>query len=85
MNKLTQFDIIKMLKIALSENLNITTPDEKDILISKGYKIRHIKSGLLYTVTNVNKKSNKFYITAKSGDGNAIVIAQNEFNKYGSA
>lgn len=85
MNKLTQFDIIKMLKTALSEKLNISTPDGKDILISKGYKIEHIKSGLLYTVKQVDKKNGKFYITAKSGDGNVIVIDQKEFKQYRGA
>ena len=85
MNILTKKDILNMLKAVLREDVSIATPDKKYVLIVPGYKIEHIKSGLLYTVKQVDKKNDKFYITAKSGDGNVIVIDQKEFKQYGGA
>lgn len=85
MQIITKNDILEMFNSFLSETLHVMSPEKggkKKIIISKKYKIKHNKSGLMYTVLGVDIVDNKPYIRAESGDGKKIVIMPNEFKLY---
>lgn len=84
MRKLTAEDINKMIDDKIQENLRVVTGKGKKqkILIQQGFKIMHLKSGLVYTVDQVSLDGNKPVIHAHSGDGNTIEITSKDFKHY---
>jgi hypothetical protein len=81
MRTITASDIEAMLKTSIEENLKVTSKKGKN-LISPGFKIVHLKSGLTYTVDSVSIVDNKPVIKAHSGDGIPIEISSKEFKEY---
>ena len=51
-------------------------------IITPGLKLKHRKSGLTYTVQNVDFIDNDVVMTAQSGDGNEVSIPSKEFKFY---
>lgn len=85
MQIITKNDILDMLNVHLTETLHVMSPEKggkKKIIISKKYKIKHDKTGLLYTVLGVDIVDKKPFVRAESGDGKEIVIGPDEFKMY---
>jgi len=80
MKKITAEDIEAMMQ----ENLKVLAGKGKNkkIIISPGFKIEHIESGLKYTVRDVKIQDGKPVISAQSGDQVEILIHPKEFNQY---
>jgi hypothetical protein len=83
MKTLTANDIQKMVS-SIQEDLKVTVGKGKKqkILISQGFKIMHLKSGLTYTVDSVKIEAGKPVIVAHSGDGEPIEIHSKDFKQY---
>jgi hypothetical protein len=81
MRTITSSDIEAMLKTSIEENLKVMAKKGKN-LISPGFKIVHLKSGLTYTVDLVSIVDSKPVIKAHSGDGMPIEISSKEFKEY---
>lgn len=84
MKVITAKDINKMLLDKIQEALQVTSGKGKKqkILISAGFKIMHLESGLTYTVDNVKIVKGKPVIVAHSGDGQPIEIYPKDFKNY---
>lgn len=54
----------------------------KKTILTTGFKIRHRKTGLAYTVEKVEQLGNDVVISAVSGDGLGIEIPSKEFKLY---
>jgi hypothetical protein len=52
------------------------------VAITPGFKIKHRKSGLAYTVQSVDMIGNDIVLTAASGDGEELLIPSKEFKSY---
>lgn len=80
MRKITAEDI----ELMVQENLKVLAGKgkKKKIIISPGFKIEHVSSGLTYTVRDVSVVKGKPIISATSGDGVEIAINPNEFKQY---
>lgn len=52
------------------------------VAITPGFKIKHRKSGLAYTVQSVDMIGNDIVLTAASGDGKELLIPSKEFKSY---
>lgn len=52
------------------------------VAITPGFKIKHSKSGLTYTVQSVDMMGNDIVLTAASGDGKELLIPSKEFKSY---
>lgn len=84
MRKVTADDINRMMQKHLEENLKVTAGKGKKqkIVISPGFKIMHLKSGLTYTVDQVLARNKQPIIIAHSGDGEPIEIHPKDFKQY---
>lgn len=84
MRTITSNDIQKMLMSHLEEGLQVTAGKgkEKKVVISAGFKIKHLKSGLIYTIDQVVVRNKKPVIIAHSGDGENIEIMPGDFKEY---
>lgn len=84
MRKITASDIQEMLMQNIEENLRVTVGKGKNkkIVISSGFKIKHLKSGLVYTVDQILVKHKNPVIVAHSGDGESIEIQPKDFKQY---
>ena len=68
-----------------NENLDIFAGSEKDklVILKKGFKIRHIPSGLIYTVIKViDSKDDKGLKILCQRPGKKLLIPDNEFKNY---
>ena len=84
MRTITSNDIHKMMMSHLGEGLQVTAGKgkEKKIVIAAGFKIKHLKSGLIYTVDQIVVRNKKPVIIAHSGDGENIEIMSGDFKQY---
>jgi hypothetical protein len=84
MKVITAKDIDKMLTDKIQESLKVTKGkgDKQKILISAGFKIMHLESGLIYTVDNVKIVNGKPVIIAHSGDDHTVEIYPKDFKNY---
>jgi|694.fasta_scaffold29140_7 hypothetical protein len=80
MRKLTAEDINKMLNDKILENLEATVGKSKKVVIEKGLKISHIKSGFNYTITDVGEHGE--FIKAVSGDGEPLTIMPKDYKNF---
>lgn len=84
MRTITSNDIQKMLMSHLEEGLKVTAGKgkKKKIIIASGFKIKHLKSGLIYTIDQLIVRKKKPVIIAHSGDGESIEIEPSDFKEY---
>ena len=54
----------------------------KKPVITRGFKLKHRKTGLSYTVTGVDFVNGDVVLFAQSGDGKTIDISSKEFKFY---
>ena len=92
LHKFTRHDIELMIKKeydtkveALSENLKVFSgkkrSDRKPFL-SQGFKIKHNKSGLIYTVIRVLDEDTQIFLLCIKPNGKAVKIPDNLFKDY---
>lgn len=84
MRTISASDIESMLRNSIEENLKVVAGKGKSqkTLISPGFKIVHLKSGLTYTVDSVTPVKGDVIIKAHSGDGVPLEISSKEFKEY---
>lgn len=84
MKVITAKDINQMILNRIQEELKVTSGKGKKqkVIISKGFKIMHLESGLTYTVDAVQIVKGKPVIVAHSGDGQPIEIFPKDFKHY---
>jgi hypothetical protein len=91
--KYTSRDIEVMLEKAKAEKQKSNFSDDttitpfvgkrnKKTILTAGFKIKHRKTGLVYTVENVDQLGDDVVISAVSGDGLGIEIPSREFKLY---
>ena len=80
MRKLTAEDIDNMLNDKILENLEVTIGKSKKVVINRGFKVRHSKSGLQYTVTSVGE--NGEFIKTVAGDGEELTIMPKDYKNF---
>jgi Fe-S cluster biogenesis protein NfuA len=84
MKVITAKDINQMILNKIQEELKVTSGKGKKqkVIISKGFKIMHLESGLTYTVDEVVVVKRIPIIHAHSGDNSKIVIHPADFKQY---
>jgi Fe-S cluster biogenesis protein NfuA len=84
MRIITAADIESMLRTSIEENLKVMSGKGKNQkpIITRGFKIVHLKSGLTYTVDSVVIADGNPVIKAHSGDGEPLEITSKEFKEY---
>ena len=84
MRTITEKEIRDMFNKRLLENLKAVVGKGKDkkVVLAPGLKIKHNKSGFVYTLRSIIFDGQSPSIEAESGDGETIVINQSELKNY---
>jgi hypothetical protein len=56
--------------------------DSGEIVVAPGLKLKHLQSGLAYTVRSIKPTHNDIIVSLESGDGNVIGITMSDFKNY---
>jgi len=87
MKVLSSNDIVNIAKSVLNKNENLElfvgSGDDKKMVMKSGFKIRHIDSGLIYTVVSVlrPKDGGELKISCQR-PGRELIIPASEFKQY---
>jgi hypothetical protein len=56
--------------------------NDKKPLISKGFKLIHPDSGLIYTVKSLVKTNGEYFLNCERGDGTPVKISEKDLESY---
>ena len=65
-----------------SKQIEPVVGDNNEIVVAPGLKLKHLASGLAYTVRSIKPTHNDIIVTLESGDGNTMGITMSDFKNY---
>ena len=68
--------------MATAKQIEPVVGSNNEIVLAPGLKLKHLASGLAYTVRSIKPTGNDVVVSLESGDGNVIGITMSDFKNY---